>query len=459
MSKKFENGLFIFRRDFRIIDNNGLNFLSNICNNIYPIFIFTPEQVGNSNQYKSNNAIQFMIESLEDLSKSISKNGGNLYTFYGDNIKIIKECINKFNIDIIVFNFDITPYSRERDIEILKLCKNMDIHINMVHDYYLQDIGNIKNGSGNFYVKFTPFYLECLKRKVSQPQTSKKYNFISTNKQLSHKISLSDAMKKFTKINNNILYNGGRENGLIVLKQSIKTQKNYHKTRDYLKYKTTQLSPFIKFGCISIREVYKALHNRKEIIRQLYWRDFYANVLYSHPKNIGHSMKPNYNKIKWHHNSNWFNKWCNGETGFPIVDAGMKQLNITGYMHNRVRLVVSSFLTKILLIDWRYGEKYFAQKLIDYDPASNNGNWQWTASTGVDSQPYFRILNPWLQTEKLDNECIYIKTWLPELENIDNNIILKWYETYENNKNINYPKPICNYVEQKEKALKMYKSL
>lgn len=458
MIKQYKNGLFIFRRDLRIIDNNGLNFLSNICENIYPIFIFTHEQVGSSNKYKSENAVQFMIESLENLSGEIIKNGGSLYTFYGNNNKIIKECIEKLKIDVIVFNFDITPYSRERDISIIEMCNKMQIPVNLVHDYYLQDIGTIKNGSGNFYVKFTPFYQACLKKKVSQPHSQKKINFSKSNN-IPKQISLKNALNKFTKINNDILSNGGRENALKVLNIAVNTQQNYQKTRDDLSKQTTQLSPYIKFGCLSIREIYYALKNKKEIIRQLYWRDFYANVLYAYPKNIGHSMKPNYNKIKWHHNSNWFNKWCNGETGFPIVDAGMRQLNKTGYMHNRVRLIVSSFLTKTLLIDWRYGEKYFANKLVDYDPASNNGNWQWTASTGVDSQPYFRIFNPWRQTETLDKDCIYIKTWIPELKDVSTNIILKWYEKWQVNKDIDYIKPICNYNEQKEKALDMYKNI
>lgn len=459
MSEKYENGLFIFRRDLRIIDNNGLNFLSKICKNIYTIFIFTPEQVTNKNKFKSDNAIQFMIESLKNLSKELIKNGGNLEVFYGNNNKIIKECIKKLKIDVLVFNFDITPYSRERDISIIELCKSMDIRYNIVHDYYLQDIGSIKNGSGNFYVKFTPFYNTCLKNRVEEPLNYRKINFKSSNINISNKISLDEAMKRFTKINENILSNGGREEGLLVLNEAVKTQQKYEKTRNDLSQKTTQLSPYIKFGCISIREVYKALKNKKEIIRQLYWRDFYAHLLYAYPKNIGHSMKPNYNKIKWHHNSEWFNKWCNGATGFPIVDAGMRQLNKTGYMHNRVRLIVSSFLTKTLLIDWRYGEKYFANKLVDYDPASNNGNWQWTASTGVDSQPYFRIFNPWRQTETLDKDCIYIKTWIPELKDVSTNIILKWYEKWQENKNIDYIKPICNYDEQKEKALDMYKNI
>jgi deoxyribodipyrimidine photo-lyase len=169
-------------------------------------------------------------------------------------------------------------------------------------------------------------------------------------------------------------------------------------------------------------------------------------------------LKPKYNKIRWHHNESWFKAWCNGETGFPVVDAGMRQLNTTGYCHNRARLIVASFLIKTLLIDWRDGEKYFATKLTDYDPASNNGNYQWVAGSGADSQPYFRIFNPWRQTENFDPDCEYIKKWIPELENVPAKDILKWDTEWEKYKESKYPKPICNYEEQKEKILKMYKS-
>jgi deoxyribodipyrimidine photo-lyase len=248
------------------------------------------------------------------------------------------------------------------------------------------------------------------------------------------------------------------------MKIASKNINHYSKTRDELSKQTSKLSAYIKFGCISIREVYKTFRSKHEFIRQLYWRDFYAGVLFSFPHVLGQALKPNYNKIKWHHNENWFKNWCNGETGFPIVDAGMRQMNETGYMHNRARLIVMSFLIKILLIDWKHGEKYFATKLTDYDPASNNGNIQWVMGGGSDSQPYFRIFNPWSQQKEHDPSCEYIKTWIPELKDVDNKIILNWETEYNNsdnknsnNKDIKYVKPICDYKIQKEKCLKMYK--
>jgi deoxyribodipyrimidine photo-lyase len=455
MNSKFENGLFIFRRDLRIIDNNGLNLLNERCKNIYTIFIFTPEQVGSGNKYKSENSVQFMIESLEDLASQISKSGGHLYTFYGHNDKIVADCIKAFDINIVCFNLDITPYAKERDEKIIKLCEHMKTYVMYDYDYYLHEPGTIVNGSKEPYQKFTPFYQTCLKKKVESPAGPRKIHFKRNEAHIPGKITLDVALKKFTKENPDILVHGGRPEAIKTLKTAVRTQTHYPKTHNELDKQTTQLSAYLKFGCISIREAYKALHGKHDIIRQLIWRDFYANILYSFPHVLGHAMKQKYNKVHWHHNTNWFKAWCDGETGFPVVDAGMRQLNKTGYMHNRARLIVASFLTKTLLIDWREGEEYFASKLTDYDPASNNGNWQWVASTGADSQPYFRIFNPWEQAKNFDSHCEYIKKWVPELENVPDKDILNWETEFKNYKDTKYPKPIVDYKKQKDLALKM----
>jgi deoxyribodipyrimidine photo-lyase len=455
MTTKFENGLFIFRRDLRIVDNNGLNLLNEKCKNIFAIFIFTPEQVGSGNKYKSDNAVQFMIESLQDLASQISKAGGHLYTFYGHNDKIVAECIKAFNINAVCFNLDISPYAKERDEKIIKLCEHMKTYVMYDYDYYLHQPGTIVNGSGEPYQKFTPFYQTCLKKKVESPAGTRKIHFKRSEAHIPGKISLEQAFNKFTKENPDILVHGGRPEAIKTLKTAVRTQTHYPKTHNELDKQTTQLSAYLKFGCISIREAYKALHGKRDIIRQLIWRDFYANILYSFPHVLGHAMKQKYNKVNWHHNTNWFKAWCDGETGYPVVDAGMRQLNETGYMHNRARLIVASFLTKTLLIDWREGEKYFASKLTDYDPASNNGNYQWVAGTGADSQPYFRIFNPWRQTEEWDTDCKYIKNWIPELKDIPNKDIFNWEIEFNNYKDTKYPKPIVDYKKQKDLALKM----
>lgn len=249
---------------------------------------------------------------------------------------------------------------------------------------------------------------------------------------------------------------GGRENALAILK-NIKNFKEYDNTRDFPTKNTTNLSAYLKFNVLSIREVYWHFKNNlpkdSKLINQLYWRDFYMIVMCNN--NVINKNMNGY-KIKWTKNKKLFNLWKNGQTGFPIVDAGMRQLNKTGYMHNRVRMIVGSFLVKILHIDWQEGEQYFATKLVDYDPSNNNGGWQWVAGTGTDSQPYFRYLNPWSQTEKFDKECKYIKMYVSELNDVPIKDIHNW-RTKHDEYNINYPKPMFDDVTNRVKlAIKMY---
>jgi deoxyribodipyrimidine photo-lyase len=458
MSSKFDNGLFIFRRDLRLIDNNGLNLLNERCKNIYTIFIFTPEQVGAGNKYKSDNSVQFMIESLGDLTSNISKMGGQLYTFYGHNDKVVADCIKAFNIDVVCFNLDITPYARERDAKIIKLCEHLKTYVMYDHDYYLHPPGTIVNGSGDVYQKFTPYYVSASKKKVESPAGPRKLHLTKSSAQIPNKITLEQAMKKFVgKENEDILVHGGRENALKQIRQAAKNIAHYAKTRNDLAKPTSQLSAYIKFGNVSVREVYKAFRSKHDFIRQLYWRDFYAGVLYAFPHVLGHALKPNYDKIKWHHNERWFQAWCKGETGIPLVDAAQRQLLQIGWVHNRGRMISSSILTKIFLIDWRKGERFYAENLVDYDVANNNAGWQWSAGTGADSQPFFRYFNPYLQSKNNDPDCEYIKQWIPELKDVPSKDIHDWENAWMNYKDTGYPKPIVNYAEQKEISLKMYK--
>jgi deoxyribodipyrimidine photo-lyase len=343
-------------------------------------------------------------------------------------------------------------------MKLTELCEKKGITIDYGADYYLHEPGTIFNGQGQPYQKFTPYYNAAIKKKVASPEANIKIHFNTTNKKLQHKITLEGALDKFvSNVNKNISVNGGRDNALKQLRIAATNIKHYSKTHNDLNHSASMLSAYIKFGCVSIREVYKIFRSKTDFIRQLIWRDFYANILFSFPHVLGSAMKPNYNKVKWHHNSNWFQAWCDGKTGFPVVDAGMRQLNVTGYMHNRARLIVSSFLIKTLLVDWQEGEKYFAKHLVDYDPASNNGNWQWSAGSGADSQPYFRIFNPWIQGSDYDPDCEYIKKWVPELSEVDPKAIHNWATEWQNYKDVKYPKPICNYEEQKDKALQMYR--
>lgn len=456
---KVNNGMFIFRRDLRIIDNNGLNLLKQHCKNIFTIFIFTPEQVSKNNQFKSNNAVQFMIESLTELAYNIKQQGGHLYTFYGNNDNIVKECIKYFNIDVVAFNLDYSPYARNRDQRIINICNKHNVKLICPYDYYLHDPGVVLNGAGQTYQKFTPFYQQALKTPVNPPNTNKLFNFYKKGNQISNLITLEQAKSKFTKINPNILVHGGRQQAIKVLNTALKTQKHYASTHNTLHLRTTTLSAYIKFGCLSIREVYKQFKGYPDIIRQLYWRDFYANILFSYPFVLHKSLKPKYDHIKWNNKKSWFDAWCNGNTGVPVVDAGMRELNTTGFCHNRSRLIVMSFLIKILLIDYKKGEKYFATMLTDYDPASNNGNVLWVMGGGADSQPYYRYFNPYLQSKEHDPDCLYIKKWVPELIDVPNNDIHNWFKTYMKYSNVGYPKPIVDYDEQKEKSIQMYSTI
>jgi deoxyribodipyrimidine photo-lyase len=458
MTDKFENGLFIFRRDLRIIDNNGLNLLNDKCKNIYTIFIFTPEQVGSGNKYKSDNSVQFMIESLQDLASQISKAGGRLYTFYGHNDAVVADCIKAWDINLVCFNLDITPYAKERDEKIIKLCERMKCYVMYDYDYYLHQPGTIVNGSDKPYQKFTPYYQTALKHKVETPAKMRKLHLKSSDAHISNKITLDEAMKKFVGNENpDILVHGGRENAIKQIHIAAKNIKHYEKSRDELSKPTSQLSAYIKFGNVSIREVYYAFKNNHSFIRQLYWRDFYSGILYSFPRVLGHALKPKYDKIKWHHNERWFDAWCKGMTGIPIVDASQRQLVAQGWVHNRGRMISSSILIKILLIDWRKGEQFYAQHLVDYDVASNNGGWQFSSGSGADSQPYFRYFNPYTQSKDHDPKCEYIKKWIPELKDVPNEDIHNWDTAWENHKDIKYPKPIVDYKEQREKSIKMYK--
>ena len=438
--------IFIFRRDFRLSDNIGLiNLLNNTSDDIIPIFIFTPRQV-KRNSFKSYNCIQFMIDSLKDLDESIKKNGSKLNIFYGEDIEVIKEISKNIKINKVYTNTDYTTFAKKRDKKLKKEFEEMNI-----------EPGTIKNKSDGIYQKFTPFYKLLLTKEVQNITKGKfkdKFKNISSNE---FTISWEDT-EDFHKNNNKINVKGGRKLAKQILKNITKWNK-YSSNHNDLNYETTFLSAYLKFGCISIREAYHTIKDKfglnDSILRQLYWREFYYHLGHSFPHVLGKSLKPDYDKIKWSKKKDTLNAWKNANTGFPIVDACMKQLNETGYMHNRGRLIVASFLIKNLLHDWRDGEKYFATMLVDYDPLVNNGNWQWVAGSGADSQPYFRIFNPWTQGKKFDKDCEFIKEWLPFLKEVPNNEIHEWDEHYKKYKF--YRGPIIDYKRSRVKTLDAYK--
>jgi len=454
--------IFIHHRDLRINDNTTLIKMSNEVKDITPIFIFTLEQIDKSkNKYFSNILVQFMCDTLIELKDDYKKNKSILNFYYGNTLDVIKELHKKYTINSIGFNADYSPFAKKRDNEIIKWGNKNDVIIFCEEDMLLVPImtGNtFKKNKDEVYKVFTPFK-NYLKATYNVENVNNKKIKLK-NKSLKTKSSIDT--KYFTNFyikEDNLNVKSGRKEGLKKL-NLVKEQKQYNKMRNFLTYETTNLSAYINLGLVSIREVYykivKKLGKQNNLIDELYWRDFYYNILYFFPHVVGKSFNKKYDKIKWNNNKTKFKKWCDGETGFPVVDACMRQMNETGYMHNRGRMIVASFLTKDLLIDWRWGEKYFATKLLDYNISANNGGWQWASGSGTDAQPYFRIFNPWTQSKNFDKNCEYIKNWVPELKNVENKDIHNWFKTYDKYK-INYPGPMVNHDDERKNTLKIYK--
>ena len=446
--KKFQ--LFIFRRDLRIQDNTTLEVLHKFPEPIIPIFIFSPDQIDPiKNPYFSNNCVQFMCESLEDLEKNIIAKGGKMNYFYGNTITILEKLlkISKYKIIRIGINQDYTPYSRERDKKIEALCNKKSIEFLTREDICIQPIGSVKTGAGTIYKKYTPYYNKAKELPIRKPILRSSFNFSKI--QLSTKSS-SSLLTKFYKKNPNLLHQGGREHAL---KQLTHIPTDYQKTRNIPSISTTELSAYNKFGCISIRELMEKLGT--DISRELYFRDFYYNIIYYYPYIFGGAFIDKWDKIKWDKPApKMLDAFYEGRTGFPIIDAGIRQMTTTGFMHNRVRMLVASFFTKDLLYDWRIGERFFANHLYDYDPTQNNCGWQVVAGFGPSALDWFRVMNPWLQTEKFDPECMYIKKWVPELSKYTaKQIINQEWDAKD------YPRPIVNHEEAKKKMMAVYKSV
>lgn len=458
-----KTGLFIFHRDFRLVDNNGLLESQKQCDKVYTCFIFTNEQV-KTNKYKSKNSIEFMIESLENLQEELKKQGGDLLIFYGNRKSILKKLIQELNIETIFMNQDYTPYAKEREKEINKICSENKILCNMSHDYCICPPGEILNNNEQPYVRFNSFYESYFfNYDIETPNKQKITKLSKTNKTFDDTITLKYAFTNFVKEKNeNLAVHGGRDLALKQLKHSVNDLSKYSNTRDELSKDTSMLSAYIKYGCVSIREVVYSFRikytKHHEFIRQLIWRDFYMHLLYHHPTSLGKLHNKKMASIKWSKNKNLLDAWKNGKTGFPLVDAGMRQLNETGYMHNRARMLVASMLSKIFFLDWREGEKYFARNLVDYDVSSNSGNWQAVVGGGLYSMPWFRVMSPWAQSENHDSQANYIKEWIPELENVSSKHIHKWYKYYKKYTDVDYPKPIIDYNKKREEYMEKMKS-
>ncbi len=423
--------IFWFRRDLRLDDNAGLYHALRGEQPVLPIFIFDTEILDDLED-KKDKRVCFIRDSLMGMQQELLAMGSSLLVMQGKPLEVFKELCKKYEVAAVYTNEDYEPYAKKRDEAVEKFLKHEGISFNRYKDHVIFAKDEVVKDDGRPYAVYTPYskkWKGLLNDFYTKAYPCKKL-FRNFYKQDSRRIPSLDAI-------------GFKEIGYEVFEAKLRKDvaKHYSETRDIPGLDgTTRLSPHLRFGTVSIRKlVREALELNKTLVNEYIWRDFFQCVLWHFPHTVSSSFRPEYDNIKWRNNEKEFEQWCNGTTGYPIVDAGMRQLNETGWMHNRVRMITASFLCKHLLVDWRWGEAYFAVKLLDYDMAQNVGNWQWAAGSGVDAAPYFRIFNPYTQHEKFDPDNVYVKNWVQE-----------WGSDQ-------YKKPIVVHEEARERCLRVYK--
>ncbi|WP_313373965.1 deoxyribodipyrimidine photo-lyase [Chishuiella sp.] len=426
MKKKVS--IFWFRRDLRLSDNTGLHHALHSNDEVLPLFIFD-ETILSKLENKKDRRVDYIHQALNKINSELKSYGTTLTTFCGNPLSIYKKLIEEYDVQAVFCNRDYEPNAIDRDKEIYYFLKEHNISLKGYKDQVIFDRNEILKKDGKPYTVYTPY-----SKKWKEALKKEHYTAYDLNVDNFYKLPFSDIHS----LEDLGFEKSDMEFDSPILDKSIIDE--YDKYRDFPAIqKTTQLGIALRFGTISTRKCVEFALNHNEVwLSELIWREFFMQILYHFPKVVHQSFKIKYDEIKWRNNEQEFQKWCDGKTGYPIVDAGMRQLNQTGYMHNRVRMIVASFLCKHLLIDWRWGETYFAQLLNDYDLSANNGNWQWAAGSGCDAAPYFRVFNPEIQTTKFDKDLKYIKKWVPE---------------YGTNK---YVKPIVEHRFARERALQVY---
>ncbi|MCB9201866.1 MAG: deoxyribodipyrimidine photo-lyase [Flavobacteriales bacterium] len=419
--------IFWFRRDLRLNDNSALYFALQ-KGKVQCVFIFDDDI---TKQFSKDDArITFIYDSLKNIHEELVEIGSSLKIYQGNVLKCWKEILQDFNVDSVFCNEDYEPYAIKRDNLVDEFLRSNSVEFSSFKDQVIFSPNEILKQDQTPYLVYTPY--------------SKKWKeaFNNLNGLEVKSINLNNLHKSdfdFPKLE--LL--GFTHSKIKVKPYSIENKllDNYAKKRDFpAENGTSNLGIYLRFGIVSIREIVNEIKDKSDVfLNELIWREFFIQILYHYPENENFSFRRKYENIQWRNNEEEFELWKQGKTGFPIVDAGMRELNETGMMHNRVRMIVANFLCKYLLIDWRWGEAYFAQKLLDYELASNNGNWQWSAGCGCDSAPYFRVFNPTLQAKKFDSEFKYIKKWIPEINDFS------------------YPKPMISEKFARERALKVYK--
>jgi deoxyribodipyrimidine photo-lyase len=448
--------LHIFRRDLRLEDNTALGRALATSREVVTAFILDDTQVG-AHPYRSANGLAFMIESLEALAEAIAARGGRLLTLHGSPSQVVASLIAEFGIDAVFFNRDYTPFSLRRDAAIAEVCAGRGVACLTFDDALLVDPQTFAKDDGRPYTVFTPFYRKASQREVRKPAGIHAGTFARADDYRGDIVKPRAFWPETSAPTR--LSHGGRATAMAILK-AIRTFADYERHREHpAENGTTHLAPHHKFGTISIRETYRAVASTfnasHTLIRELYWRDFFTHIAWHFPHVFSGAFHAEYDRLAWVNRPDHLAAWCEGRTGFPLVDAGMRELVATGFMHNRVRMVVASFLVKDLHISWRKGEAFFAQHLTDYDPAVNNGSWQWAASTGCDAQPYFRVFNPWLQQERYDPDCRYIHRWVPELRGLTPREVHALH-TPSLTRLVDYPSPIVDHAAQKAAAVALF---
>lgn len=426
--QKQEVAIFWFRRDLRLEDNVALYHALQSKFPVIPLFIFDADIL---NSLPKNDArVGFIHESLNKINAELNAIGSSLLIKNGTTTEVWESLFQEFTVSTIFFNKDYEPYAIKRDMKIEVLAKENNALCFSFKDQVIFEENEITKADGLPYTIYTPYKNKWLEKYKSlaplQEYDCKSYfsNF--------HQCHFDfPALQQI----------GFEENDIKVIPYNLKEISNYHETRDFPAIDSTSyLSPHLRFGTVSIRKLVNwAVRKNDVFLSELIWREFFMQILFNFPKVVTHNFKSAYDGIQWRNNEEDFKHWCTGTTGYPMVDAGMRQLNETGYMHNRVRMVVASFLCKHLLINWQWGEAYFAEKLLDYDLSANVGNWQWAAGTGCDAAPYFRVFNPDIQLKKFDEKGIYIRKWIPEFD-------------------LGYGEPMVEHAFARDRAIATYKT-
>ena len=401
---KEEVSVFWFRRDLRLEDNCALFHALNSEYPVLPLFIFDEAILNELPTIDPR--VNFIYETLANINNELAKFDASLYVNKGNPVEIWAAIFEEFNVKNVFFNKDYEPYAKERDEKIKQICHENNVECFTFKDQVIFDEAEIVKADGLPYSVYTPYKNKWLEK--YQANTPVEYKSETLKE---HFFKSSFAFPSLNKI-------GFVESNIKVLPSNAECIKKYQNIRDIPSVETSNASVYLRFGTISVRKLVDYANKTNQIyLSELIWREFFMQILFHYPKVVNENFKSKYNFIPWRNNEAEFKLWCEGKTGYPIVDAGMQQLNKTGTMHNRVRMITASFLCKHLLIDWRWGEAYFAEKLLDFELSSNNGNWQWVAGTGCDSAPYFRVFNPTTQQQKFDPEFKYIKKWIPDFTN------------------------------------------